>query len=814
MEKLRHARLQLADHMKSDIVDSRIKEMNMRFNNLANDISHRCNFADIHCYSKHSPTDLLQQVKRAIPCYARRYTHIYTWLIDEIRHCFSLAIEQLHDMAQNERSEIIRSVQRSFEFLPDELKLEYRSQVDTLIQANVDPDKKSKAGVSESLKINDADNQTISKFRLLVRQVTSERKNERFNVSHDEIVKKLRTYQADVERYLQGKDFRSAIDTARKVFDSRETVGLHINGVEEIYAQVRDLIVQTFEASVSALANICNIEDTTLIEKYFLEALTCTELSKIFTETDEGLLANTILQLGERNLTKMYEYLSDHSRNFQVALHAKDFLKLRLIVSESRRWERLIQLIKEHRMKNHLIQSCFQDMTQIVLYTDMISILQSYVNSLISQSSFQALYHRKTTHDDEWDAFFATLMTSIDELRGIGTIFNNILPTISNIDKLVDELKNDIQALGSRLCLTAKRVDLTEKDCKEYCSNYKCIMSFSTFIRLPSFDVQPLLIESEEYILDKIFFLRRIITGSGSELTKVGEALIKMKFLAENVSVMGCKISNEIDDALRACRLQYDKTAVSRLMSILEETELGNRLVCQHILWSIGEDRRTIREKMQKRDDLKYVLDELRGDDVVKDVLESRYGIFRQMYDALVANSLTAFNQKTETEPNCDPLISQTKSLIGKIVQSPTSVNWDQSLRDQIPELLAHIFAVWTLKNTQHYNASRGIDAAKAYLLMPHVAQVIAIFRILGIGHKKNVKVAGFSLPGIKRLSNGLVNNLVQVGTGEGKSVIMAVTACVFCTYRNRCQLLMLQRIFEYTRQKRFHLCISSTWNR
>ena len=51
---------------------------------------------------------------------------------------------------------------------------------------------------------------------------------------------------------------------------------------------------------------------------------------------------------------------------------------------------------------------------------------------------------------------------------------------------------------------------------------------------------------------------------------------------------------------------------------------------------------------------------------------------------------------------------------------------------------------------------------------MPHVAQVVSIFRILGIGYKK------------ENNNTKSMNNLVQVGTGEGKSVIMAITACVF----------------------------------
>ena len=48
---------------------------------------------------------------------------------------------------------------------------------------------------------------------------------------------------------------------------------------------------------------------------------------------------------------------------------------------------------------------------------------------------------------------------------------------------------------------------------------------------------------------------------------------------------------------------------------------------------------------------------------------------------------------------------------------------------------------------------------------MPHVVQVISIFRMFGIGYSK--------------ISNNY-DNLIQIGTGEGKSVVMAVAASVF----------------------------------
>jgi hypothetical protein len=53
--------------------------------------------------------------------------------------------------------------------------------------------------------------------------------------------------------------------------------------------------------------------------------------------------------------------------------------------------------------------------------------------------------------------------------------------------------------------------------------------------------------------------------------------------------------------------------------------------------------------------------------------------------------------------------------------------------------LLANIFALWTLMNSDHYTKEQeknvGSTELKGYLLMPHVAQILSILRILGVGY-------------------------------------------------------------------------------
>jgi len=62
--------------------------------------------------------------------------------------------------------------------------------------------------------------------------------------------------------------------------------------------------------------------------------------------------------------------------------------------------------------------------------------------------------------------------------------------------------------------------------------------------------------------------------------------------------------------------------------------------------------------------------------------------------------------------------------------------------------------------------------------MQPHVAQVLSIFRILGVGYSKNAGFIG-NLMGNNKKSD-VRNNLVQIKTGEGKSIILAVVSIIF----------------------------------
>ena len=115
-----------------------------------------------------------------------------------------------------------------------------------------------------------------------------------------------------------------------------------------------------------------------------------------------------------------------------------------------------------------------------------------------------------------------------------------------------------------------------------------------------------------------------------------------------------------------------------------------------------------------------------------------------------------------------------------RILLNPrTSSNWAR-LTSTIPEILAHIFSMWTIEKTNFNQIDEKDDEEeedenedeevkpKEALMKPHPIQVISILRLLG--YDQDFKGEG----------NTLKNHLIQIGTGEGKSVTLAATSIFF----------------------------------
>jgi len=157
---------------------------------------------------------------------------------------------------------------------------------------------------------------------------------------------------------------------------------------------------------------------------------------------------------------------------------------------------------------------------------------------------------------------------------------------------------------------------------------------------------------------------------------------------------------------------------------------------------------------------IEYVLREIQGTDVCETKLRELYDTFESEYWNYVDAYMCAQTGKQITI--IAHILTDARGSTKKFNTKTPSKN--PKYVEVCMKLMACVFAYWTLSHFQKMSILPDTDKNKLknLLLKPHATQVVAIFRMLGMDKPTH-----------------LSGHLVQMLTGEGKSVILGVTSAV-----------------------------------
>lgn len=789
MENLSKVQRELSACCSSTAIYEKMNELRKTLDEIVDKIIKNYNFDDITKYPQDPPKDLLESLKKSAARGSARYIQAHSYALGRLRQSFNKAIDEVRTASMigevqstiKARSEKIRSLKYALCFFPEDLHQEFKTQIEELKAFIEGEERANNDELNECLKLEDSDELTIKKLAELARKYDRENERELMKKLRNDVLNKSRLNEELFSKSLDGNN-KLDLSVLKKILIYKQYLGQYFPEIEESNRNVKRLTRRKFKNCADTLVNIAIIEEPLIVENAYDNLMTCITFADLFKETDENILMDDDLETGCESFRKLAEYLLENTTKYVNAISQMNVDELYKCLNIAKKWDNLLKKIRNCHHKNFLTQSMLSIFTDCVLYEQMNDEINLSFINLGSQITVDLMNDDTKMYENKRELFFASLKELIIVLHEINLKLLASTKT-HKIDEYLVEIKGKVEKIGNRLVDCARQQELSEKESNDFRMYYNHLESFNKHIKIKDLDVKSYLEKAESLIMEKVSKYRKEIASISSldaeKNSKVCSSLIKMKFLSENISMLEYRINVEIDETLEAYKKKEGRLAITTLSMYLEKEEIGARLMADHSCLK-GEDWRTRREKMQHQDNLDYVLKKLEGDSISKNILRSRFEAFKKKYDDLLKIYLEAFVSKRGEEPNLDPLISQIKLLVGTLNKNDGVAIWDRSLMDELPNLLAHIFAVWTLKNTQHYNASRDIDSAKAYLLMPHCAQVISVLRILGIGYEESVNIIGFNVPGIKKISDQLCNNLVEVGTGEGKSVIMAITACVF----------------------------------
>ena len=147
-------------------------------------------------------------------------------------------------------------------------------------------------------------------------------------------------------------------------------------------------------------------------------------------------------------------------------------------------------------------------------------------------------------------------------------------------------------------------------------------------------------------------------------------------------------------------------------------------------------------------------------------ILKTAYDRYKDKYDKLVL-------QYIPTEKDEKEIVTEVLQLAASM-KSCSLNSWDDLVKQEIPHILAGIFAFYTISKCGDSFNSIGSEEnggetssvnAQDILVTPHNIQVLTILRLLGCGDSSKTS---------------LQNHMMQIGTGEGKSIVLGALATIF----------------------------------
>ena len=320
--------------------------------------------------------------------------------------------------------------------------------------------------------------------------------------------------------------------------------------------------------------------------------------------------------------------------------------------------------------------------------------------------------------------------------------------TFKNIQSKMQDLANSTSQLLTINKLSSNQYEILNK-------NFNVFLDFEKFIEFKIFDakieVLKIFGEIERRLENLKIKCKQFIA---KERTKFIEHIFEIQSLKENLIFIKDKAYHCIERLLEDFKNQKGNQSIALLGKEFEKHPRGKTILDDYKIFE-GYNILLFNQKTLKFG-IDYVLSNAKGTDLNVEALRKKYDNFHEVFKLLITEHLNSDNNAAviinKLFKILEPLKLQGKKLTAYIYS-------------QIPLILAHIFAIWTLLNSKHFfDSGSSTEEGEGYLFQPHPAQVISIFRILGIGEDKEE----------------LINNLAQIKTGEGKSLSLAVLSTIF----------------------------------
>ncbi|EAR88873.1 helicase carboxy-terminal domain protein, putative (macronuclear) [Tetrahymena thermophila SB210] len=717
----------------------------------------------------HPPKQILEKlskVKGRNLKYAECYTNLQQILIIKVRQ--QIVDYQSSDSSQ--QSQQILKVETLMNSVPEELKQALKDQFDTSKQQNEQRRKVFEDQFNELQSCEDLDRKKVFLDECKAQKMHNFEDKMR-KLVQEECQSILSKFQEDME---SGKP-KDGVQKAIKLLEYNK----HFENDEKIKSQfekVSNTIKEEMKNKVNNLKCIEKFEDNT--DQYEKEYELFLNLLQTIKDYKEQLLSSDFDKILQEFCSILQTFFIDIFKNFDEDLNNDKVQHIEKDLTTIKKWENLVQKLKKDFQKVNNLSSCFEQLPKAIATIQEKSVsfkecMEKLANRLFdSKNDIMKFNFIQDLNKDDYYKQIQKGLQTLKQAQEAKIDFKETkfepecyekecIPTI--VKKIEEEEEKVYQVLRK------EDSQIQDKDYKQINQFYENIESLKNNVN-QFIPVEKHIDELNDKIDQRIDKIENNIDLENVD--SVAQNIIQMKKHSENLHPFKKKISGKLDNFLKN-KYFKDKESKSMKMAKLaahlqdDENGYGAAIIEESEVFK-GVSISIFNESTQKHG-IDYVIENIRGDEIDKTKLKELYMKFEKEYQEIVTKNLLYVEKNTKTDKEIiEDLVIKTKQITNKKVEMKEGkINWDNSLRQKLPSLVANLFALWTLLNTQYFKEVADLENKHNYLLKPHAGQVISIFRLIGIGYSKD----------------NLYNNLVQLGTGEGKSIILAITSITFALF-------------------------------
>ncbi|CAF3261739.1 unnamed protein product, partial [Rotaria sp. Silwood2] len=564
IENIGKVQRELTGIITSQEIINKTNELREKLDNLARNLPNQNDFSNIDKYFERPPRDLLAKLKQ-VSARSPQYQQAYTTLLGKLRQNFSLAIDEVGKIPMKQRSAKLRPINHALCFIPDELQAPFKAHIEEMTTSIKNEEQEYKRDLDSSLKCADDNEHAFMKMSKLAEQFKEKNMDEFSEKMNEEILRRLQMYQTNLQSSLDENDMQAALDIMEKIIQYKRSVSEFIPGIKGIYETTRKSTIKSFERCSKVLAEISKIEKPEIGEKALSNTIACVNFSHKQDTTDGKFLPEIAMQNCTKDLKIMRDYFEENSRNYQDALKEMAVDNLHTVISISKKWEKLLDRVKDFSMKDGAMKSLIPDVQNVATHATMVSDVSKEIKSLKAQLNVELISDETTKFETKREEFFSQLKKSISKLKEIDAKLQDVLPTPVNAKESQENLKMKAKKIGKQLLDTASKPELNQVECDHFRKYYEHLIAFDKHLSLPDVEAQSTVDTSTVKVFEKVTSCCKEFANSGKDLGKAAEALVAVKLFAENLPMFDSQINTDIDEALKKSKEKHGPKYITDL---------------------------------------------------------------------------------------------------------------------------------------------------------------------------------------------------------------------------------------------------------